>query len=122
MSIRRLLSGILLILSTLFPTATLLAQKTTVAAKEVKTLWQPYYIMPHTGQRHISANGEWDLGYRDTPINSLSDLSTQQEQIRAQVPDSVQWSLYRTGKLPVTTPKGRQDALCRFWCNSGQSD
>jgi beta-mannosidase len=94
------LIGIFLILSTLAFKAGLLAQETTIAVKEVKTLWQPYYTTPRTGSQHISLDGEWELGYRDTPIDNLSDLSVQQEQIRAQVPDSVQWALYRAGKLP----------------------
>jgi beta-mannosidase len=48
----------------------------------------------------MSLDGEWDLGYRDTPIESLQDLGSQPKWIHAQVPSSVQWALYRAGELP----------------------
>jgi beta-mannosidase len=63
-------------------------------------LWQPYYVSPRTGSEHIALDGQWELGYVDTPVRSLDDLSQIKNWIRARVPDSVQWSLYRAGVLP----------------------
>src|SRR5208337_4841557 len=65
-----------------------------------KPLWQPYYISPRLGPQHLSLDGEWELGYRDTPIETLQDLAAQQKWIHAQVPNSVQWALYEAGALP----------------------
>jgi len=70
------------------------------AAQEEKTLWQPYYLWPRSGEQHIVLDGPWDLGYRDAPIDSVQNLAQQQKWIRAQVPSSVQWALYRAGELP----------------------
>jgi len=66
---------------------------------EGKALWQPYYVDQRTGEQHISLNGDWDLGYRDTPIAEPVDLD-QQKWIRAEVPTSAQWALYQAGVLP----------------------
>jgi beta-mannosidase len=68
--------------------------------QEAKALWQPYYISPRTGAEHVSLDGDWELGYRDTPIESLQDLASQPKWIHAQVPSSVQWALFRAGELP----------------------
>lgn len=64
-----------------------------------RTLWQPYYIDPRTGEQHVSLDGNWQLGYRDVPIKSALDLD-QQKWIRAEVPTSAQWALYQAGVLP----------------------
>jgi hypothetical protein len=68
--------------------------------QDAKTLWQPYYIWPRSGAQHLSLDGDWELGYRDTPIKSLQELAPQPKWIHAQVPSSVQWALYRAGELP----------------------
>jgi len=65
-----------------------------------KSLWQPYYISPRLGPQHLSLDGEWELGYRDTPIETLQDLASPQKWIHSQVPNSVQWALYQAGALP----------------------
>ncbi|HUY12917.1 MAG TPA: beta-mannosidase [Terriglobia bacterium] len=65
-----------------------------------KPLWEPYYISPRTGPEHLLLNGQWELGYRDAPITNLQDVGGIEKWIHAQVPDSVQWSLYRAGVLP----------------------
>ena len=73
---------------------------TATAQQDGNALWQPFYIGVRSGQQHVSLNGEWGLGYRDTPIESLQDLGSQLKWIRTQVPSSVQWALYRAGELP----------------------
>jgi len=65
-----------------------------------KTLWQPYFITPRSGDRHVSLSGVWDLSYRDTPIGSLADLKSQSKWVHASVPNSIQWALYEAGELP----------------------
>ncbi|MGD0010922.1 MAG: sugar-binding domain-containing protein [Terriglobia bacterium] len=62
-------------------------------------LWQPYYVDPRAGEQHLSLNGDWGLGYRDTAIATAGDLD-QQKWIRAEVPTSAQWALYQAGVLP----------------------
>ena len=75
------------------------------AGKEVPTasgkpLWQPYRVTPRAGTQHVTLDGEWQLGWRDTAINAVGDLGTITNWFSAQVPNSVQWALYRAGKLP----------------------
>jgi beta-mannosidase len=72
-----------------------------VFAKQAeKTLWQPYYISPRSGDQHFSLSGNWDLAYRDVPIAKSEDLSRESKWISAQVPSSVQWQWYLAGQLP----------------------
>jgi beta-mannosidase len=89
-------------IATLFYGLALLAVGVTPTRAQVdgKPLWQPFYISPHSGAQHISLNGKWELGYRDAPITRLEELRDQREWIATQVPSSVQWALYRAGKLP----------------------
>jgi beta-mannosidase len=68
--------------------------------QDEKTLWQPYYIWPRSEQQHLSLDGDWELGYRDTPVERLDQLSQLQRWIHARVPTSVQWALYAAGELP----------------------
>ena len=70
------------------------------AETEGKPLWQPYYISPREGPQHLSLDGEWELGYRDTPIATIGDLASQQKWIQSLIPNSVQWALYQAGTLP----------------------
>lgn len=70
------------------------------AAGRGKPLWEPYYISPRAGSEHITLDGGWELGYLDAPVRSLDDLRGVGKWIHAQVPDSVQWSLYQAGVLP----------------------
>jgi beta-mannosidase len=62
-------------------------------------LWQPFYVDPRTGDQHLSLDGDWELGYRDTAIATAADLD-QQKWIHATVPNSAQWALYEAGVLP----------------------
>ncbi len=64
-----------------------------------KALWQPYYVDRRAGAQHLSLNGDWRLGYRDTAIATAGDLD-QEKWIRADVPTSAQWALYQAGVLP----------------------
>ncbi len=81
--------------------ALLLAPLAAALAEAPSTsLERPYYISPRTGGQHISLNGEWQLGFNKTPIAATADLERLPKWIRAQVPDSVQWSLYAAGELP----------------------
>lgn len=73
---------------------------TTLADEPAKNLERPYYVSPRIGEQHISLNGEWQLGFRYAPISATGDLEGLPGWIRAQVPESVQWSLYRAGELP----------------------
>jgi len=70
------------------------------AQQEGKTLWQPYYISPRSGEQHFSLSGNWDLAYRDVPIAKPEDLSPESKWISARVPSSVQWGLYLARQLP----------------------
>jgi beta-mannosidase len=65
-----------------------------------KKLWQPYYITPRLGSQHISLEGEWEIAYRDAPIQGLEDLKQVPKWTHAQVPGSVQWALFRAGEFP----------------------
>jgi len=65
-----------------------------------RNLSNPYYIEPRSGAQHVSLDGDWELGYRDAPIDRLEDLATVQKWIRARVPTTVQWALFRNGDLP----------------------
>lgn len=68
--------------------------------QDEKTLWQPYYIWPRSGQQHISLDGDWEMGFRSTPIERIEDLTQQQRWTHARIPTSVQWALYVAGELP----------------------
>jgi beta-mannosidase len=65
-----------------------------------RTLWQPYRITPRTGAQHVSLNGPWQLGWRDVAVNDLAELNGLRTWFSAEVPSTVQWALYRAGKLP----------------------
>jgi beta-mannosidase len=68
-------------------------------AAEPKSLVQPFYVDAHAGSQHLSLDGAWDLGYRDTAIGAVTDLGGQ-KWIKADVPVSAQWALYQAGVLP----------------------
>lgn len=71
-----------------------------LAQQEDKTLWQPFYIWPRSGEQHILLDGEWEMGYWDGPIESPKELASQSKWTRVRVPSSVQWALYESGELP----------------------
>jgi len=62
-------------------------------------LWQPFYVDARAGEQHLSLDGAWELGYRDTPIAAVAELGGQ-KWIAATVPTSAQWALYKAGVLP----------------------
>lgn len=80
----------------LFVSIPVLAQN----AGQGKPRWEPYYISPRSGSEHMSLDGQWQMGYLNAPIRSREDLGKIKKWVHAQVPDSVQWSLYQAGVLP----------------------
>jgi len=68
-------------------------------AEKEQQLWKPFYVDARSGSAHLSLNGAWDLGYRDSAIANPAELEPQ-TWIKATVPDSAQWSLYEAGILP----------------------
>ena len=66
---------------------------------KVNTLWQPFYVDARSGAQHLSLDGDWQLGYRDQAIDTVEDLG-KQKWIKAEVPTSAQWALYKAGVLP----------------------
>ncbi len=66
---------------------------------KVNTLWQPFYVDARSGEQHLSLDGDWQLGYRDSAIATVADLG-EQKWIKAEVPTSAQWALYKAGVLP----------------------
>lgn len=79
--------------------ATLLIGVAQAQSPNDKPLWKPFYIDARSAEQHLSLNGEWQLGYRDTAIATPSDLNDQ-KWIKAAVPTSAQWALYDAGVLP----------------------
>jgi beta-mannosidase len=75
------------------------AQPATATHAE-KTLWQPYRITPRAGTQHVALDGRWQLGWRDAAVNDLGELDALRTWFPAEVPSTVQWALYRAGKLP----------------------
>jgi beta-mannosidase len=66
-----------------------------------KTLWQPYRITPRTGAQHLDLSGSsWMLGHTDQPIASIRELSNIKDTFSTSIPNSVQWSYFKAGKLP----------------------
>ncbi|MEN6454130.1 MAG: sugar-binding domain-containing protein [Prolixibacteraceae bacterium] len=64
-------------------------------------LEQPFWISARNpGRQHIDLSGIWELSYMDTPVSSITDLQKRKEPFETQVPNSVQWSFYKAGKLP----------------------
>jgi beta-mannosidase len=72
----------------------------TLPAQYGRNLWQPFYITPRTGNQHIDLSGTWDLSYTDNQITSITDLKNRKDHFETQVPNSIQWSYYKAGKLP----------------------
>jgi beta-mannosidase len=65
-----------------------------------KNLWQPWYITPRTGAQHIDLSGSWELSYMDVPVEHLQQLQNRMETFQITIPNSIHWSLYKSGKLP----------------------
>lgn len=83
----------------LLASLTLAAGQTATAPAE-SNLTNPFYIEPRSGAQHMALDSGWELSYRDAAIAGSADLSQQAKWIRAQVPGSVQVSLFRAGELP----------------------
>jgi beta-mannosidase len=67
----------------------------------ITELWQPYRITPRTGTQHIDLSGNgWTLGHTDQPIQIISDVAKIEDAFLTSVPNSVQWSYFKAGKLP----------------------
>lgn len=84
-----------------------------IGAENIQKLWQPYYITPRTGEQHIDISHDWELGYSDNPIGSTTELQTISQWICVKEPTSVQWALYKAGKLPH--PYEHQNSLSYKW-------
>lgn len=64
-------------------------------------LWQPYSVTPRAlPVQHIDLSGTWELSYMDRPIRSMSELKDKKDPFETQVPNSIQCSYYKAGKLP----------------------
>jgi len=99
MSARATSAGILSFAVLLFaPLFAAFCAAETEAAKG--NLTNPFYVQPRAGQQHIAMDSDWELSWRDSAIAGPAELARQAKWIRAQVPGSVQVSLFRAGELP----------------------
>ena len=64
------------------------------------SLTNPFYVQPRTGAQHIAMDSGWELASRDAAVGGPAELSRDTKWIAAQVPGSVQVSLFRAGELP----------------------
>lgn len=65
-----------------------------------KALWQPYRVTERAESQHIALSGEgWRLGHTNKPVQAISDLRDIMDEFTTSVPNSVQWSYYKAGKL-----------------------
>ena len=78
----------------------LLSVITGITAEETAKLWQPYFITPRLNNQHIDLSTDWKLGYMDNPIQQVRETEKIQEWISVKHPTSVQWAMYKAGKLP----------------------
>ncbi len=62
-------------------------------------LWQPFYINQRSGDQHIDLSDNWQLNYTEKPVDDLSQLP-KDDWFGVSSPTSVQWALYKAGKLP----------------------
>ena len=72
----------------------------TKADTETAKLRQPYYITPRLDNQHVDISSNWKAGYLDDPIQSVSETGKIQDWIHVENPTSIQWALYKAGKLP----------------------
>ena len=70
-----------------------------VRAQET-SLAQPYYITPRSGSQHVDVMTDWQLGYADSVVGSVSDLKTVTNWFTVAEPTTVQIALTKAGKLP----------------------
>lgn len=70
-----------------------------IRAQEV-SLAQPYYITPRTGNQHVDVMNDWELGYTDAALKTVTDLKTITNWIKVAEPTTVQIALTKAGKLP----------------------
>lgn len=71
-----------------------------VGFAKAQNLSQPWYIEPRTDARHIDLSGKWKLSYLDQQLTELKALANVKNTFETTVPNSIQWSLYKAGKLP----------------------
>lgn len=69
-------------------------------SQNIQKLWQPYRITPRANAQHIDLSGVWELSHMDIPVLSINDLKQRKDPFETQVPNSVQWSYCKAGKLP----------------------
>jgi beta-mannosidase len=75
----------------------------------VKPLWQPYYIFPRSGSKHISLVGNWQLTYLDSSLKSVQQLDTISDWLVVKENSTVHTTLYQSGKLPDPYEKMNAD-------------
>ncbi len=68
--------------------------------ESAKPLWQGYFIWPRSGEQHLCLNDGWRLGWRDGPVEQLTQLDELAEWVPVDLPATVHWGLYRCGELP----------------------
>lgn len=70
-------------------------------SQNIKPLWQPFRITPRALTiQHIDLSGTWEISNRDKPVVSISELKDRKDAFETTIPNSVQWSYYKAGKLP----------------------
>lgn len=78
----------------------IITMATQAMAEETARLWQPYYITPRLDHQHIDLSENWTLGYLDSPVRQISETGKIQDWINVAYPTSIQWAMYKAGKLP----------------------
>lgn len=86
---------------------------TGMAAEEIVKLGQPYYITPRLENQHIDISSDWKLGYLDNPVQNISETEKIKDWIQVEYPTSVQWAMYKAGKLPH--PYEHENSLQYRW-------
>ena len=77
---------------------TFLSSSSVTAQEKTAGLESPYYVFPRSGDQHIDISADWQLGPKDNPITSLSELNNI-EWINVEYPTSVQMAHFKAGKL-----------------------
>lgn len=70
-----------------------------IQAQEKSTSLEfPYYTFPRSGNQHIDISVDWELGSKDEPITSLSELDNT-DWFEVAYPTSVQMAHFKAGRL-----------------------
>ena len=83
-------------------------------SQNIKPLWQPFRVTPRAlPTQHIDMSGLWEISHTDNPVNFLSELGNRKEAFETTVPNSIQWSYCKAGKLPH--PYAHQNSNLYQW-------